>query len=244
MQTLFRVVLRMAENPDWSRVPTVANRLQQLQVQIPFTQLQDLLPFTLAIVNHAVQVQRVEIRLHLLKQCREPAEVVMAVMQVVDDADIVEFQLLNDRNLILGLTKPTAMIVERQLAPHGGRRFSDRADSRRFRNNAGPLIDVILRGTTAAGDPELRCDLMLGEDSQGHLGFIVQRSRKPPRRQFQMMSLERFDLGIECRDMLGSIVVSKVREAQLLKHRRTLFRPSLLGVKRNNTPRHQILPGE
>ena len=83
----------------------------------PGAERQDLLPELLAVLHHAVQIESEKVRLHLLEQLREPVEMIVPVMQVVDDADVLELQCFDHGDLVLRLAGPTAVVVERDLAP-------------------------------------------------------------------------------------------------------------------------------
>ena len=64
---------------------------------------------------HAVQIQGHEIGHHLGQQCRKAVEVVVAVVQVVDHADVrdpARLEPLDDRDLIFRLAEPAAVIIE------------------------------------------------------------------------------------------------------------------------------------
>ena len=71
-------------------------------------------------------------RQHLRQQLGEPIEVLVPVVQVIDEADIRQLQLLDDRELILRLAEPAAVVVEGDRAADLGRFFGDRADAGRF----------------------------------------------------------------------------------------------------------------
>ena len=161
-------------------------------------------------------------------------------MLVVDDANVGQLQLLNDRDLVLGFAEPAAVVVEGDLATNLRRRFGNRANAARLGDDTRPLIGLVLRWSSAAGDPQLRSHLVLLEHGERQLGFVIERRRDPPRRQFDLVPLEAFNLLIERRDVFGAVVVSKLREAQLGEHRRPLLRPALLRVKRHDAPCDEV----
>ena len=82
---------------------------------------------------------------------------------------------------------------------------------------------------------------MLLKHRKRRLCFLVENGREPPGGQFNMMPLQSFDLGIEGRDMFGSIVIGKLGKAQLFQHRCSFFGASFLRVEGNNAPGDQIL---
>ena len=80
--------MRVAEDADRPAIAAVADDPQQLEVARALAQRQDLPPDPVAARVHAVEVHRHEVRLHLREQCGEAVEVVVAVVQVVDHADV------------------------------------------------------------------------------------------------------------------------------------------------------------
>ena len=129
-QSGFGVVLRVPEDANWTVIAAIANRAQLFQVELALPQRENLLPLLVAIANHAVEVHAQQVRQHLLHQCRETVDLVVSVMQVVNDADVRKFQLVDNRQLILGFAKPTAMVVQANLAPLPGSSFGNRSDAR------------------------------------------------------------------------------------------------------------------
>ena len=86
---------------------------------------------------HAVEIQRQQVRLDLVEQRRETIEMGMAMMQVIDQADVVELQLVEHRQLILGLAEPAPMVVEAHLAAQ----FAGRQGQRT--NRCGRGLDLV-----------------------------------------------------------------------------------------------------
>ena len=88
LEPLLGVVLGVAEDADRAAVAAVADRLEQVEVERPLAQRQDLPADLVAAAVHAVEVQAQQVGHHLLEQRREAVEVVVAVVEVVDDPDV------------------------------------------------------------------------------------------------------------------------------------------------------------
>ena len=108
---------------------------------------------------HSVDVQGHQVRDHRLQERREAIEVVVAVVEVVDQADVVDpvlLQALDDGDLVLGLAEPAAVVVE-------GNRAADLASFLGEQLQAGdgrrdPTSLLLARGLVVAQakqDPEL-----------------------------------------------------------------------------------------
>ena len=136
LQAGLGIQIGVIEDADRPRVAAAGDHLQQRQVEFARTQRQDLLALLLALVHHAVQIQAVQVRLHLLKQRFEAVEVVVAVVLVVDDADVRHVQRLEDRQLILRLAEPAAVVVEPDRAADFLRGLADRLQMGNFCGNA------------------------------------------------------------------------------------------------------------
>ena len=73
----------------------------------------------------------------------------MAVVQVVDDADVrdaLRLQSLDDRDLVLRLAEPAAVVVERQRAADLGGLFGERPQLGRGRRDPPLLLGAGRRG--------------------------------------------------------------------------------------------------
>ena len=159
-QPLLGVVLGVAEDADRPAVAAVADDPQQLEVAGALAQRQDLPAVAVASLVHAVEVDRcTRYGMHLREQAGEAVEVVVAVVQVVDDADVVDallLQPLDDRELVLGLAEPAAVVVEGQRAADLAGLLGQRAELCR-RGRDPPLLlgagDAI--AAQVEQDPEL-----------------------------------------------------------------------------------------
>ena len=159
----------------------------------------------------------------------------VSVMEVIDDADVgdgvVLFQILANRHHVLRFARPTAMIVDGELA----------ADLRRSRDHGQqPLGRVLYLGflglSFVAGDhPNLGVQFMFLKQPEG---LIVV---SPEREVLDAMLLIGENLLFELGDMLATPVIGDLGEAHLGHHRRPLLRRALLIVERYDTPRRQVL---
>ena len=160
-EPILGVELGVVEDSEGTRKATLLNDLQELHVLLPRADRGDLQATGLAVGKHSVEVEHLKIGLHPRKQLAESPGVDMAVMLVVDNADIRDRSLagtqrLNDLDLILRLTEPTAVIVEADGAADllGG--LGDGADPRRFGRHAGLLLVGIGRRAPAPAHPQAR----------------------------------------------------------------------------------------
>ena len=76
---------------------------------------------------------------------RAPANVIVAVVQVVDDADVFHLELVNDGKLILRFAEPSAMIVESHFAAGSRRCCGNRPNPVRFRGDPRFVFPRIFR---------------------------------------------------------------------------------------------------
>ncbi len=136
LQALFRVFAGVVENADRTVPAAVADDAEQLQVERALPEREDLAAELLAVAVHTVEIDGEEVRLHLLEQLREAVEVIVAVVKIVDDADVlhaVALEPLDDRELVLRLAEPLLVIVESDCEAERRRGVGDLADALRFR---------------------------------------------------------------------------------------------------------------
>src|SRR6185369_7606543 len=122
---------------------------------------------------HAIQIQRQEVRFHIVQQLWKTSEVAVPMMQVVYDSHIRDARLtqtLDDGNLVFRFAEPASVIVQAYRAALVSRRLS--VDS-------GALVFSIVRGFSATHDPKLCFNLMPLQDLEDLPRFIVERRRKP-----------------------------------------------------------------
>jgi len=115
LESLLRIIVRMAEYSDRPLVAAVADRLEELQIERTLPQWKDLLAESLAVGDHAVQVQANEMRQHLREDFGEAVEVRVAVVEVVNHAHVLNtlgLQRCDDLDLVLGFAKPSPVVVE------------------------------------------------------------------------------------------------------------------------------------
>ena len=100
-----------------------------------------------------------QVRHHLGEQGGEAVEVVVAVVQVVDHADVgdpLSLQPLDDRDLVFRLAEPAAVVVESQRAADLAGLFGERSRAWRPPPRPGALArarDPV--GAEVENDPEL-----------------------------------------------------------------------------------------
>src|SRR5438067_7105775 len=110
----------------------------------------------------------------------------MAVMLVVNNSKVrqpLRPQPLDNSHLILRLSKPAAMIIQRHHAPHFSRRFRNGLDALRFRLDPRPLPFSAARWSAPASHPKLWMKLMACEHFENEFGFLVHGGGEPPGRQ-------------------------------------------------------------
>jgi hypothetical protein len=178
-------------------------------------------------------------RLHRGERGGEAVHMVVAVVLVVNDADVrgtvLDAEQFADGDHVFRLAAPAAVVVEAELAAGFPRALDGREQLR------GGLLDALgLRRARRAGDghPNLRAKIVLRELLEGLLvrgpeGEVVQAALAV----FQNLRLE---LG----DVLLPPVVGDVLEAELRRHLRALGGTTLLGVERHDAPRDEVRAGE
>ena len=125
-------------------IPGSGDGLEKRRVGLAGTELQNLRAFC----THSAQVKAEQVRFHPCKRLREVVDVPMAVMQIVDDADVVRMMLRSQhfahRRQILRFAAPAAVGVEAELALHfrgpldeWQHLFDDPIDALRLRREVG-----------------------------------------------------------------------------------------------------------
>ena len=66
----------------------VANHFQHPQFLVALGEVQNFLPAFVAVFDHPVEIYAQEIRLHAAEHLGKARDVIVAVMKVVDDADV------------------------------------------------------------------------------------------------------------------------------------------------------------
>src|SRR5439155_17081275 len=133
---------------------------------------------------------------------------VMAMMQVINDADVADVSLLeplDDLNLIGRLTKPTAVIVEPNRAAQLRARLRNGPNPRRLRLHAAPLLLGAFRRFPPAHHPQFRLQLMPLDHVENQSRLVVQLRREPPGDQPDMVPLQRLHLRIKGWDLFGAL---------------------------------------
>ena len=83
-------------------------------------------------MDHAVEIDGQQVRQHFSQQLRQAVEMIVAVVQVVDQPDVLQVQMIDDRQLVLRLSEPAAVVVQADLAAEPRGRFGDRPDAVRL----------------------------------------------------------------------------------------------------------------
>src|SRR5207245_1320906 len=109
-QTCLGVLVGVVEDRDAPAVAAVADLAEKLKVLLSLADGQHLLVVLLAVASHAVEGDAGKIRLGLLEDGWEAIDLAVAVVQVVNDREVVDslaFQFLKNRKLILRLAEPS-----------------------------------------------------------------------------------------------------------------------------------------
>ena len=236
----FGVFLRVIQDSDRPRIARLANRREPVQVAVPFANRQNLEPLRLAVGQHPIQIEAIEMRFHQRQQFREPIEMGMAMMQVVDNPDVVEPQFLDDRHLVFRLSKPAPMVVERDAAALVLRGQGDGTNPLRLRLDPRRKLFRSLRRRATPRDPQLRADAMPLERRQNQPGFVIERSGKPPGRELNPMSLQRLQFGIEQGDVVRTVVVCQPANPQPIERPGPFFRCAVAVIERHDAPGDEI----
>ena len=114
-----RLFVGVIEDADEAGVAAVADQFQKLEIEFTLAEGEDFFVGFVAVFGHAVEVKGEKIGFHLGQELGEVREVFVAVMQVVNHAnvgDAVFFQSFDDGDLIFRFAEPATMIVEGDLA--------------------------------------------------------------------------------------------------------------------------------
>ena len=170
-EPILGVELRVVEDSKRPLESTLLDDLEQLHVLLAGADRRDLQAAGLAVGEHPVEVEHLEIRLHPREELAETPDMDMAMMLVVDDADIRDrgvtgTQRFNDLDLILRLAEPAAVVVEADGAADFLGRLGYGADPRRFGRHAGLLLFGIRRRAPAPTHPQARLHAVALEDAE------------------------------------------------------------------------------
>ena len=248
-EPILGVELGVVEDSEGTRKATLLNDLQQLHVLLPRADRGDLQATGLAVGKHPVEVEHLKMGLHPRKQFAESPGMDMAVMLVVDNADIRDrsvagTQRLNDLDLILRLAEPTAMVVEADGAANLFGGLGDWPDPRRFGCHASLLLVGIGRRAPAPAHPQARRHAVALEDAENQLRLVIELARKPPGDKLDPLRGNSPHLVVELRNMLRPVVVGVFDDPQPLHHRRPIGRRSGLVIEGDDAPGDEIVPAE
>ena len=101
----------MIQNPDRPLIAAGDDRFDKVDFQVAVANWQNLFARFVACLDHPIKVQAIEVGDHGLQQFGETIEVIVAMMHVVDDADVRAVERLDDFDLILGFAKPSAVVI-------------------------------------------------------------------------------------------------------------------------------------
>ena len=248
-EPILGVELGVVEDSEGTRKATLLHDLQQLHVLLPRADRGDLQATGLAVGKHPVEVEHLKMGLHPRKHFAESPGMDMAVMLVVDNADIRDrsvagTQRLNDLDLILRLAEPTAMVVEADSAGNLFGGLGDWPDPRRFGCHASLLLVGIGRRAPAPAHPQARRHAVALEDAENQLRLVIELARKPPGDKLDPLRGNSPHLVVELRNMLRPVVVGVFDDPQPLHHRRPIGRRSGLVIERHDAPGDEIVPAE
>ena len=248
-EPILGVELRVVEDSKRPLESTLLDNLEQLHVLLAGADRRDLQAAGLAVGKHPVEIEHLEIRLHPLEELAESPGMDMAMMLVVDDADIRDrgvtgTQRFNDLDLILRLAEPATVVVEADGAADLVGRLGYGADPRRFGCHAGFLLVVIGRRPPAPTHPQARLHAVALEDTEDQLRLVIELARKPPSDKLDPLLRNGPHLVVELRNMLGPVVVGVLDDSQPPHHRRAVGRRPGLVVEGDDAPGDEIVPSE
>ena len=233
----------MTDDPDGSPPSACFDDLQQPLFLIARAQRDDLLSELVPIADHAVEVQRQEVRLEDPELLLEVAQVGVAVMEVVHAPDVRMPglpELLDDPDLVGRFPEPTEMVVQSDRAPalpglgtNGPEGFDRRPDLLLQHGQIGLRLG-------AQGHPELRMDSGAVDAGEDGLGLGIQRRREPPGRDVDVVLPHRGHFGIKGGNMLGAPVIGQPADSQPFQHFSPCLGPTFLGVEWHDAPRHEV----
>ena len=106
------VVAGVVEDPDRASVAALADRLREGHVEITLADDENLLSGRFTIGGHAIEVEEVQVRQHLRERFLQSRQMAVAVVLVVDDADVRHGEGIAHRYHIFRLPAPAAVVVD------------------------------------------------------------------------------------------------------------------------------------
>ena len=244
-QAAFGVFVGVIEDSDGTAVTAGTDDAQDLDVLRADAERENFATLRFAVDVHAIEVETEQMRQHARQNFGESVEMTVTVMQVVNDADVLNalsLQSRADSNHVFRLATPAAVIVDADLTIERRRGLANGFETGDLFFDAAFLIGLVLHldGTATTADPELRVHIVALEEIKSLPGLVIDRSGKPPAHQLDVMLLERGQFIIPLRDMLGAVIIDELLHAHLFQHGRTLLRPAFLRVKRHDAPRGEV----
>lgn len=239
----FGVFVGVVEDADGSDPAGVADGLEELGVEFALADDEDFLAAGLAVAGHAVEVEREEVGFHLGEQGGEAVEVVVAVMEVVDQADVVEAlgaEGFDQGDLVFRLAEPAAVVVEGDGGALGLGGLDDGAEAFEFGGDAGGLLLGGLGRLAAAGDPELGCEAAGLEAVEEEAGVVVEGGGEPDGGQLDPVAGQGVQLAVEGGQVFGAPVVGEAADAEAREHGGAVLGGTLLGVEGDDAPGDEV----
>ena len=232
---MFGVLLRVVEDADDSGIAAGTHLAQDLEIFGAGADGQDLPAFGVAPYVHAVEIETEQMGKHQLQGRIETGEMGMSVVKIVDDADVADamhgLQTLTDGDHVLGFARPSAMIVEGDLAPDLRRLGDHGQEGLRGMGDLG-LLGVPLG---RRDDPDLGLQPMLLKKTEG----LVMLG--PEGEKLEAVLLVGEDLAFEFGHMFGPPVIGDLGDAELGHHLGALLGTPLAVVKRDDAPGREVL---
>lgn len=221
----------MIKDPDGTAVATRDDGSEHGEIVLTLTEGENL---GLCSGVHAVEVETVQVGLHLSENFGPIGDVSMTMVPVVDDPDVMVSRLAKqaaDRHQIGRFSTPSAVIVEPELAaqfrgllgkgPYGG-------------SSSGDIFGLRFPVGTPEGVPDLRMKIVFSEEPEGLLVL------PPEGKVFNAVLLILQDFLFELGDMSGPPVVGTTLEAESGEHCGSLGGATFGGIERDDAPCHEI----
>jgi len=244
-QSPFGVFAGVIEDADGTAVAAGTHDAQNLHVLGADTEREDLAALRFTVDVHAIEIEAEQVRQHAWQHSGKAVKMAVAVVQVVNDADVLNplpLQCFGDRDGVLWLAAPAAVIVDAHLAAEGRGSLTDDFEPCDLLLEACLLIRLILHCDVAAtaADTELRMHTVALEKFERVLGLCIERAWKPPAKQLDVVLLQCIQFVIPLRNMFRTIVIDEPLHAHLFEHRRSFFGAPFARIKRNDAPCGEI----
>ncbi|MEY5026965.1 MAG: hypothetical protein RLZZ244_2493 [Verrucomicrobiota bacterium] len=253
-EPLLGVLAGVVEDSDGAAVAALEDGLKNLDVLGSCADRKDLAAVLVAVHIHAIQVEADQMGEHLLEKLAETREMVVAVVEVVHDAHVLNAlcpQALNDGDLVLGFSKPAPVVVEADFQTFC------RGDPRRGAQGGrfgGDALFLLLGagelGRAAPTDhPKLRLDSVFFKKRQLPFGFRIEPIGfswgggrvEHPAQQFDAVLFQRDNFVLEKGDVFAPVIVHEFPESNGFEHGGALLGGAFGLVERDNAPGGEIV---